>query len=809
MSTITHWLDLFYSDSISLALSFGMVAIIGWLSWIGKGRKVILSLTLVLYARYMLWRGLYTLNTEDSASTIVSWVVYSAEAYGLLQFIFFLYQAWAPQDRTCTQTRHRPTVDIFITVVNEPIEILKRTVVGCLKQEYPRDRFNVYILDDGQRDEIKDLAQAVGCHYLRRENRAHAKAGNLNHALQHSSGELIAVFDVDHVPVGKFLRETVGCFQDPKVAFVQTPHHFYNPDIFQRNLQLESRLKNEQALFFRTLQAGRDRHNSAFFAGSGGLFRRSQLLEIGGFQTQTITEDLHTSVLLHARGYKSCYLNKVLSAGLMPETFQGYLKQRTRWAIGSLQMMFRDNPLTIRGLTIAQRFDYLGSVFYFFLGPPRIICLVAPLFALVLNLSPLRADTSLLINFFFSYYVASAMAMRTISRGMRNAFWSDVYEVAMCFALSHALFKTLMTPFRKHAFEITPKGQKIEKTGIESRLSVGPHLIVYGALIFGIALGLMAWNGPVRPTGLAVNIFWAFVNLILLTVAILSANERPQWRNLLRLNRRLLCDISVGETCVSVRTRDITEHGLSVHLKQPILSSSEAVTVTLHGSKGAELTMKGHIVRQEAAAPRGVEMGIEFADVDEQTSQGLIQELFSHNSWQDAAKHAPGVFQSLWSFVSSVRVLFSRMRLRRRRMPRTVAQKNCVLSWQGLQLICLMREVSMNGLSVMVPGAHALNHDQGVLCLQGIVLKVSPVGVLQKGTKTVIRFTIYEIIKGKAEWIEINRASWPHIVEKERIVRSARKIRRVGSFFILTIMIVAFALVLVHRHAGIQLSLLN
>jgi cellulose synthase (UDP-forming) len=809
MTTITHWLDLFYSDSVSLPLSIGILAIIGWLSWIGKGRKVILALTLLLYARYMLWRGLYTLNTEDLPNTIVSWIVYSAEAYGLLQFIFFLYQAWAPNDRTCTQTRHRPTVDVFIAVVNEPIEILKRTVVGCLKQDYPRDRFNVYILDDGRRDEIKDLARAIGCHYLRREDNAHAKAGNLNHALAHSSGELIAVFDVDHVPVGKFLRETVGCFQDPKVAFVQTPHHFYNPDIFQRNLQLESHLKNEQALFFRTLQAGRDRHNSTFFAGSGGLFRRSQLLSIGGFQTQTITEDLHTSVRLHARGYKSCYLNKVLSAGLMPETFQGYLKQRTRWAIGSLQMMFRDNPLTIRGLTIAQRFDYLGSIFYFFLGPPRIVCLVAPLFALVLNLSPLRTDTSLLINFFFSYYVASVMAMRTISRGMRNAFWSDVYEVAMCFALSHAVFKTLMTPFRKHAFEITPKGQKIEKTGIESRLSVGPHLVVFGSLIFGIVLGLMAWNGPVRPTGLAVNIFWAFVNLLLLTVAILSANERPQWRNLLRMDRRLLCDISAGKTTVRVRTRDITEHGVSVYLKHPLFAPSQNVTVMLHGSRGTQLTMNGRIVRQEADATHGVEMGIEFVDVDEQTTQGLIQELFSHNSWQDAAEQAPGVFQSLWSFLTAIRVLFSRMRVRRRRIPRVSMQKSCVLSWQGLQLICVTREVSMNGLSVLVPGSHSLSREQGVLCLDGIALKVIPVGVIQKGAKTIIRFTIEKIVKGEPEWVEINRAFWPHVVEKNRIVRSHTKARRVGSYLVLTIIIAAMAVVMVHRHSGIELSLLN
>ena len=170
----------------------------------------------------------------------------------------------------------------------------------------------------------------MGCSYIAREGRDHAKAGNLNHALRQTSGELIAVFDTDHVPTSAFLRETVGFFENERVAIVQTPHHFYNPDIFQKNLRLETELKNEQALFFRILQPGRDAHNSAFFAGSSGLLRRGPLMEIGGFQTETITEDIHTSMLIHAKGYESRYLNKVLAAGLMPETFGGYIKQRTR-----------------------------------------------------------------------------------------------------------------------------------------------------------------------------------------------------------------------------------------------------------------------------------------------------------------------------------------------------------------------------------------------------------------------------------------------------------------------------------------------
>jgi cellulose synthase (UDP-forming) len=148
-----------------------------------------------------------------------------------------------------------PTVDIFVPVVHEPLDILRRTLIGCINQQYPKDRYRVYVLDDGQRDEVHRLAISLTRKYLRRPNRLHAKAGNLNHALQHTNGEIIAIFDVDHVPTKDFLHDTVGLFQDEKVALVQTPHHFYNPDIFQKNLQIEGVLKNEQALFYRVLES--------------------------------------------------------------------------------------------------------------------------------------------------------------------------------------------------------------------------------------------------------------------------------------------------------------------------------------------------------------------------------------------------------------------------------------------------------------------------------------------------------------------------------------------------------------------------
>jgi cellulose synthase (UDP-forming) len=367
-------------------------------------RRWVLGLCFVLYLRYIVWRLLYTIPTHDMPSLILGSVVVLAELYAFFQFCFFMFQSWSPKEREpvpLTRYRTVPTVDIMVTVVNEPLNILRQTLIGCLAQEYPKDRFTVHVLDDGHREDIQDLAASLGCNYLRRANRPqHAKAGNLNHALGLTQGEIVAVFDMDHVPARTFLTDTVGFFHDPKVAIVQTPHHFYNPDVFQRNLRVEGSIVNEQALFFRSLLSGRDGHNSVFFAGSCGLIRRAPLMAIGGFQHQTITEDIHTSMKLHAQGYSSCYLNRILSAGLMPETFEGYLKQRKRWAMGCLQMLFRDNPLTQAGLTWTQRIDYFGSIFYFLFGVPRVICLLAPLASLLFGISPMTADVGTLINYF-------------------------------------------------------------------------------------------------------------------------------------------------------------------------------------------------------------------------------------------------------------------------------------------------------------------------------------------------------------------------------------------------------------------------
>ena len=749
------WLNHFYNSSVAIPLSLCILAVISVLSWRKRGHQVILALTLFLYARYLLWRGLYTLNTGDWESLLVSWTVYTAEAYAFVQILLFAYHAWSPLDRQPEPLRSYPIVDIFVTVVDEPLAILRRTLIGCVNQDYPKDRYRVHVLDDDRRDEIRTLAASLNCGYIRRADRQHAKAGNLNHALRETSGEIIAIFDVDHVPTANFLKDTVGFFQDEQVAFVQTPHHFYNSDVFQKNLQLEGVLKNEQTLFHRVLQSGRDRHNSAFFTGSCGLFRRRVLVEVGGFRTETVTEDIHTSMVIHAKGYRSCYLNKVLAAGLMPETFESSMKQRTRWAMGHVQIFFRTNPFTMRGLTMPQRLGYFASIFYFLHGIPRIVCLVAPLFGLLFGIIPLTADVSSLVNFFGSSYLATLVMLRTVSRGTRNPFWSDIYETAGSIALSWVTLKTALRPRKRRPFVVTSKGLGQEQRGFSRFSSILPHLIIMGLLIAGLVTGIRLLMAKVPFPGLGVSLFWGAVNLILVGVAILAAAELPEWRRTFRIRRRLPCELVTGEERLNGMVEDINETGVLIRASNQVLGGNDHLLFSVNSPLGERLTVGGQICRQERVSSDAVEIGLKFIDVDHKTVDSLIAATFSDPLDWNQPEVEPGIFRSLWSIFCVFRMVFAKSRTSARRYLRVPYRQDCRLVFQDRILNGTIGKISKTGLSVIIPGTVDLVGENGTLYVESVALKVHRKWAMQCEGTVAAGFVIDQVEKGADQWREL------------------------------------------------------
>lgn len=663
------------------------------------------ALGVFLGLRYLYWRGMYTLNTEDAWSTSISVILYIAEAYGFLAVLLFYAQVAKPTERSGSPPDEAalPTVDIFVTTYNESLDLLYRTLVACAAMDYPAGRREIYVLDDGQREEVKHLTERLGCRYLARGTHEHAKAGNLNHALTQSSGEFVMVLDCDHIPVRTFFKETLGFFKEPEVAFVQTPHYFYNPDTFQRNLRLEREIVNEQDLFFYVIQPGRDGFNSSFFAGSGGVFRRSALQLIGGFQVITLTEDLHTSMVLHAKGFRSVYLNKILAAGLAPESYRSYLQQRQRWTRGGLQVFLLDNPLWKPGLTFMQRINYFGSIFYFFHGLPRLVFLFAPLAYLLFLYPPLIAPLPVLLNYFLPYYITSLMAFNVISRGFRNPFWSDVYETVMCFFIGWTTVETIFLP-KKTPFHVTPKGERVEKSHLDWS-HVMPHMFAAMVLVIGLGFGgYRLWEHRSGTDATLLSVFWAAYNLVILVAAIVVARSRPQKRSFPRLTRPIRCELNFGGRTLSGNTFDLSETGLSMNLDQPVLLPP-IVQVRLTSDFGETTELKGEVMRNDSSisgkTDGGMSVGIRFLNISDSQHQSLIRQMYSApTSWDRVYRPSTGTWHSFYNIATSVIRAFIKEKVLRRFSTRVWKEWRCEVVMGDRVFKGVTENISNNGISV-------------------------------------------------------------------------------------------------------------
>ena len=206
-------------------------------------------------------------------------------------------------------------------------------------------------------------------------------------------GEFVAIFDCDHIPTRSFLQVSIGWFlRDPKLAMLQTPHVFFSPDPFEKNLGTFRTTPNEGELFYGLIQDGNDLWNATFFCGSCAVLRRAPLLEVGGIAVETVTEDAHTALKMNRAGYNTAYLAIPQAAGLATESLSGHIGQRIRWARGMAQICRVDNPLFGPGLKLGQRLCYLNAMLHFFYGLPRLIFLTAPLAFLLFDIQIFEAS---------------------------------------------------------------------------------------------------------------------------------------------------------------------------------------------------------------------------------------------------------------------------------------------------------------------------------------------------------------------------------------------------------------------------------
>lgn len=515
-------------------------------------RFILLGTASVIVIRYWTWRLLETLPEPGfTLSFVFGVMLFAVETYSILVFFLNCFVTADPTMRPFPQpvpVNKLPTVDILVPSYNEPPEMLAITLAAAKNIIYPRNKRTVVLCDDGGTDQrcnssdpelaarsrerratLQKLCADLGVRYSTRARNEHAKAGNMSAALEKLSGDLVVVFDADHVPSRDFLARTVGYFaEDPKLFLVQTPHFFMNKDPIERNLGLSAACPPENEMFYAFIHRGLDRWGGAFFCGSAAVLRREALDSVGGFAGETITEDAETALEMHAAGWRSLYLDRAMIVGLQPETFSSFIQQRGRWATGMIQMLLLKNPLFRKGLGFTQRLCYLNSMSFWLFPLARLAFLLVPLLYLFFGIEIFVANFADALSYMLSYLAVAYLVQNALYARYRWPLISEIYEIAQAPYLAKAVLKTFLNP-RGARFNVTAK----DETLAEDFLSPihGPLTMLVALMVAGVAaLGFRWYAFPGDHSVLQIVGGWAIFNLLLVLTAWIAVAEKQQRR---------------------------------------------------------------------------------------------------------------------------------------------------------------------------------------------------------------------------------------------------------------------------------------
>ena len=451
-----------------------------------------------------------------------NWFLFAAllatELFHLVQIVGYCWTVWGRDTARPFDPSFAPPVDVFITVCGEPVEIVRETTQAALAMSYPVP-FTVYLLNDGLvagKDdwrEIEELADELGARCLTRVTPGGAKAGNINHALSRTSSPFFVVFDADHVPHPDFLTEVMGYFVDERMGFVQTPQFYANQD----QNRITRVAWDQQTLFFGPIMSGKSRLDSAFMCGTNMAVRRSAIAEAGGMCEFNIAEDFLTSLFMHERGWKSVYVPKVLAEGLAPDDFLNYYKQQFRWTRGSLEVIFKYNPLLRRGLTTAQKLQYLLSASYYLSGSVILLDALLPIVFLLTGETPIVTSTMTLALVFVPYMWINLYVLQRTSN-FTYSYQAIAFSLSAWWLQITAMAAVLAN--RKTSFAVTSKATHDGARPNFLRLVV-PQLVYAAVAALALAVGA-AREGA--SASLMANVAWLAVHLAIAVPFIVAAS---------------------------------------------------------------------------------------------------------------------------------------------------------------------------------------------------------------------------------------------------------------------------------------------
>jgi cellulose synthase (UDP-forming) len=625
----------------------GLLTLLMALAIARSSDSYLITLTLMMMSmfctfRYGFWRITQTVHFfQDPANHwgfldaffILSLIF--AEVYAF--FILFLgyFQTIWPLRRAPVplpeDTDEWPHIDVLIPTYNEPLDVVRYTALGALNIDWPADKLHIYILDDGRRKEFEQFAFEAGLGYKIRPDNKHAKAGNINTALKSMDSPYVAIFDCDHVPTRSFLQMTMGWFlRDSKLAMLQTPHHFYSPDPFERNLGQFRVIPNEGELFYGIVQDGNDFWNATFFCGSCAVLRRTALDQIGGIAVETVTEDAHTSLRMQMNGWGTAYINIPQAAGLATERLSAHVGQRIRWARGMIQILRIDNPLFAPGLKFPQRLCYFNAMCHFLYAVPRLIFLSAPLIYLILSHTNVPGYWAAILAYALPHLMLSNVTNSRIQGEHRHSFWNEIYETVLSPYILLPTMMALINP-KLGKFNVTAKGGVVRRTFFDTKIAQ-PFLIL---LLFNIAGLIVAiprfflWDRD-RPGTVLMNVLWCFFNIVILGVTTAVAREMKQLRTTVRISLNIPVMVKLDDgTVVAGETIDMSSGGCSIRLEEVIGPVAESQARLAFPLPMVDTDLPTSVVSVE-----GNVMRVRFSDLTIAEQEVLTMVLYSRaDSW--------------------------------------------------------------------------------------------------------------------------------------------------------------------------------
>jgi cellulose synthase (UDP-forming) len=590
-----------------------------------------------------------------------------------------------------------PTVDVLIPTYNEPPEMVRITATACKQLLYPKEKLNIFILDDGGTDQklsdpdpkkaarakkraekLQAIAKRLKIHYVSREKNIHAKAGNINSVLmgkcpqEHghgrsargrwpvfSRGELILILDCDHVPTMDFLQNTVGFFiKDNKLAFVQTPHFFINPTPVEKNLNTHKQSPTENEMFYGGVHLGLDFWNSSFFCGSAAVLRREALVEIGGLSCASITEDAATAMKLHSKGYNSIYLNKPMTVGLSPESFDGFIVQRSRWAKGMTQILLLKNPLMQKGLSLAQRICYLNACLYWLFGIARMIFFLSPLMFIFFGMRVYNASFLQVLAYTAPHLLASYFVSNILYGKLRHPFFSDLFETIQSIFLAPAVLSVFFRP-RNPKFKVTPKMVSVKKNkGFLIHLASPFYImLMIASLAYPIA-AVRYYSNPALLDTIIICLIWNSFNLLLILCCLGVVWETRQRRRTHRYSVKKMVSMVDSEAGISIVTTivDLSAGGLSMIAETDSDMVNKKLILNAVDSYGNEYSLPVQTVRTRSH-PGGTFLGCRFVINGEKVYRQVIRFVYGDSKrlkyyYQTKSERANNTFVALLNLIT-------------------------------------------------------------------------------------------------------------------------------------------------------------